>query len=188
MELSDRIGWLIFGMIIGFVLGYIVARLREIEEKVATVDEHVIEAQHKDERGAMSLANAMLLIVVLVVAFSAFASQRASNNVKENQENIVTVAVCNQEFLAKILVAVNERTSANADQLKSNVALQRSQSQFLTILLADPPETEAAQKEALRRYFDDLNDFIEVNGETMRAARENPYPTVEEYMDCLGPM
>lgn len=189
MDVLERAIFLAIGGGIGFILGYIVARLREIKEEVDEVlDIEKHNARTRDERGFMRfpvVADVMLLAVIILTVWAAFASQRASNTVEEQQDDISRITTCNQAFLGDLLIAVNERTTFTADQARANIDLQRSQSQFLAIILADPPKTDAAQDQALRDYFANLNDFIEVNSNAARKAEENPYPTIEEFNACL---
>lgn len=190
MELFERAIFFAIGGGVGFILGYIVARLREIKEEVDEVlDIEKKNARMRDERGVMRLpdfGDVMLLVVLLVTVWAAFSSQKASNEVQNTQDNLTSVTNCNREFLADILVAVNERTTFTADQARANIDLQRSQSQFLATLLADPPKSDEIKDNALRDYFKNLTDYIEVNSNAARKAEENPYPTIEEFNTCLN--
>lgn len=189
MDLIERAIFFTIGGGLGFILGYIVARLREIKEEVDQVlDIEKSKPRVRDERGFTRfpfVADIMLLSVIVLVVYAAFASQRASNEVVAAQESIETVTECNQEFLAQLLIAVNERTTFTADQARANIELQKSQSQFLSILLANPPKSDAVRAQALRDYFASLTDFIEVNSNAARKAEENPYPTIEAFNACL---
>lgn len=86
------------GCVIGFVMGVIYSHLKLIEKKLDVVDEHIIEYESKvdhlhDEKGAwvmpkwLSFSNLALGFVVLLVAWAAFASQRATNTVESDIES-----------------------------------------------------------------------------------------------------
>jgi hypothetical protein len=189
MELSERFGWMLLGMGVGFVLGYIVARLREIKEEVEEIDAIVKEVRKRDEGGYMHIpkvANALYLLVLAIVVWGAFSAQKASNEVESAQDRIAQVTACNQEYLADIIETVNERTTYTAEQARLNIELQQSQSQFLGILLEDPPPSDQRRSEALRSYFGALGDFIEINARARDKAAANPYPTRQEYQSCVN--
>ena len=203
MDLFERAIFFIIGAGVGFILGFIVARLREIKEELDEVDECVkhchLDHDHiptgkrnarvRDDRGFMRiplLAEAMLLLVLGITVYAAFASQRASNQVEASQERIATVTQCNQVFLNETIEALNARTEFSTEQARSNVELQRSQSKFLAILLLVPPASEERQADALAEYFDNLTEFVALSTRTANTADNNPYPTVEELNSCLN--
>lgn len=186
MSFDERLGWLILGCLIGFALGYIVRYLQEIKEELGVVEEAV--RHRKDEDGLLRHPVALditLLFVVLLTVWASFASQKASNEVQESQETVERSTACNEVFLSKTMVALNERTAYTKAQVDANVELQRSQAEFLNIILAEPPVPEEARKRALKRYFDALTEFVTVNGKAEMKADRYPFPTVEELRDCL---
>lgn len=194
MDLLERAIFLAIGGGIGFILGFIVANLRDIKEEVDEVLDiekrtRGLPTRHiRDERGFMRhpvIADAMLLLVLVLTVWAAFGSQKASNDVQATQDDIQTVTTCNQKFLGELLIAVNERTTFTADQARANIRLQTSQSKFLAILLADPPKTDLVQDQALRLYYTNLTEYVKVNGQAAKKAEENPYPTIEDFNYCL---
>jgi len=132
MELSERFGWMLLGMAIGFVFGFIVARLRSIEEKVETVDEHLKKQKRvRDDAGFMRIpvvADALYLLSLVIVLWGAYAAHQATIKVEQTNDDLRQVVVCNQEYL-------------------------KSQAEFLSVLLEKPPPTEVESREALEKYF-----------------------------------
>jgi hypothetical protein len=188
MDLLERALYFCIGGFFGSILGYVVARLKVIDEKVEEVDDIVKTKLSPDDRGFMRypfVADVMLLLVVLVTVWAAFASQKASNDVQDTQERMNYVTDCNQKFLAKLLVAVNERTTFTGQQARANIELQRAQAKFLGVLLADPPKGEQIRIQAANEYFNSLTAYVDVNGKAARSVEENPYPTIEEFGQCL---
>lgn len=190
MGLDDRLWYLLLGCLIGFVLGYITRALRDIKEELQEV-EHVV--RKKDERGFMRyplVADLALILVVVVTVYAAFASQKASNDVKDAQDRIAQVTKCNQVYLTRALEALNERSTYSSDQAKANVNLQQKQLAFLTILLDVPPPTPAEGRKALTDYYkavqEGLEKFIDLSGKTLAKYRANPYPTEDELQACLS--
>lgn len=199
MDFDDRLAWLLFGCAIGFILGYIVRSLREIKKDSHETNEvvhHVDElmTRRKNDDGFVRypvLKDVMLFTVVLLVAWSAFASQSASNQVTDNQEQIasatawnVKLAKCNQTFLEKALVALNERTVYVEEQAKSNVRLQKAQADFWMLLLVVPPEPESVQRDAASTYLEALRHFVTISTKAAEKVRTNPYPTIKEFKAC----
>lgn len=187
MDMTEKLMWLAFGAAIGFVLGYIVRSLREIKEELDEVDELV--KRHSDERGSVNfevLRNALLFLVLVVTVWAAFASQQSSNEVEKNQKSIDKITSCNQEYLDKTIRALNERTEYSTQQARTNVDLQRSQSRFLSLLLLQPPATDERVQEALRVYFDTLNEFVEIASRSAVKTAAYAYPTPEELSSCLN--
>ena len=191
MALTERLGWLLLGMAVGFVFGYIVARLRDINEGVEEIEHNVKELAPKrvrDEGGFMRIpvvADAALLLVLAIVVWGAFASQKASNEVAETQVALEKITECNKESLTDTISALNERTTYTGEQATSNVELQRAQYAFLAILLEDPPPSDARINASLREYIDALASFVEVNTKATVKVKNNPYPTTEDFESCL---
>lgn len=188
MDLTDRLSWLIFGCLIGFVLGYIARYLQEIKQELDEVDQIVKQDRKRDERGIMRypiLADIVLLLVVIMTVWAAFASQKASNEVEDAQDRISRITACNQEYLAKTIKALNERTTYTRQQVEANVKLQRAQATFIAVILEDPPASDSRRGEALRHYFKALTDFVSVNSKADAKAENYPYPTNDELSSCI---
>lgn len=189
MDLLERLIWLGLGMALGFILGLIVANLRELKEEVDEIDTIVKEARRaRDERGFMRypvIADIALIVVLAIVVLGAFSAQRASNQTDANQQEIAKVTACNQEFLAGTIEALNQRTTYTQQQAQLNVELQRSQAEFLGILLEDPPPTDDRVKASLRTYYMSLSQFVDINIKSQLKAAHNPYPTTVDFERCL---
>lgn len=183
MGLDDRISWLLLGAALGFVFGYIVRGLREIKERLPKVDDE----KRKNEEG-LSHASWMglsLLIVVLLTATAAFMSQKASNDVQSTQGQLSRVTRCNQQFLSKTIVALNQRTSFTIKQANSNVKLQKAQAEYLNKILQQPTPPRRELIVSLNTYFSSLKEFVDVSEQSRRQLSQNPYPTKKELSDCL---
>jgi hypothetical protein len=191
MGAEERIGWMLLGMAVGFIAGYIVRSLRELREDVHVVKEELHEVdgivKHKlgernGDDGFMSnryVADIGMIVVLVIVLASCVVSWTASNDVH-------TSTSCSRKFLAKTIVALNERTEFAGAQAESNVELQRAQQQFFELLLRKPPETEARRSAAAQEYLKNLNEFIALNTKTADKVAQNPYPTNKQLQDCLN--
>lgn len=188
MELSDRLFWLLVGIAIGGVLGYIVRSLQEIKKELHDVDE-IVTKNAKNESGVMRfpiISDIILFLVLLLCVYASVSAGNTNNKLANAQERIDDVTSCTQEYLSKTILALNERTEYSTEQARSNVALQRSQSEFLAILLLKPPASDERVSQALADYFDNLNEFVNIAGKTADKAQRNPYPTTEELQSCLA--
>lgn len=192
MPLGERIGWLVLGMAVGFVLGYIVALLRDITEGVDEIDTIVKEKRPRRVRGEGGfmripvLADVLYILALVIVVWGAFSAQKATNEVEATQNRLEQVTSCNEDTLTRTVEALNERTQYTAAQATRNVELQRAQYQFLAILLEDPPPSDARISQSLRVYIDALGEFVVVNTKATETQQKFPYPTPEDYQSCLN--
>lgn len=188
MGFDERLGWLLFGCAIGFVLGYIVRSLRDIKEELDDVEKLV--KQQKNEDGFVRYPLVMdiaLLCVVVLTVWAAFASQRASNDVQSTQNDLARTTVCTQQYLSKTIRALNERTTYSQQAVAANVELQRAQAEMLSVLLREPPVGDPDREKAVQSYFRALTDFVSLSGRSGQKADTYPYPTNEELAECLNP-
>ena len=188
MDLVERAAMLILGGIIGFIAGYLVRSLREIKDDVHDVKEELHEVdeivKHKlsGDDGFMAhryVADVLMVVVLVIVAWSAFASQAATNTSKKNGD-------CTMQYLDRTIVALNERTTYTQEQAEANVELQKAQAEFLALLLRRPPYPEAKRTEAAQNYLQTLTDFATVSTKNVNAIAQNPYPTPEDFQSCLN--
>ena len=188
MGLDDRLMYLLLGVCVGFILGYITRTLREIKEELYEVDGRV--SRKRDDAGFMRypvVADVMVVLVVVITVWAAFASQRASNEVRDNQDQIARITECNQVFLSRTIQRLNERTEYSGEQARANVQLQTEQAKLLAALLVQPPPTAVEGRAALEEYYESgVRDFIEANDKALKIYKENPYPTEEELSDCFS--
>lgn len=191
MGWPERLEWLMLGCLIGFILGYIVRTLREIKEELDEVDD-IVKADHglpKSDRGSIhapTAAGVMLIVVVLITAWAAFASQKASNEVQNTQDQLARVTGCNKDYLSKVIQVINARTRYSQRQAVSNVQLQKSQARFISLLLHDPPPTDDRARSAFSEYFEDLSTFINTSSNQANVVEQNPYPTTAELDACVA--
>jgi hypothetical protein len=141
MALSERFGWLVLGMAVGFVLGYIVAQLKAIERKVDTVDEHI--KQSKDEQGFMRIplvADVLYLMVLAIVVWGAVAAQHAANETRKIQE-------CIKQYNEKQGVALQGRDQAVKNGIQSEIDLWLRYENLYRIAKKEPERIPALQEE-----------------------------------------
>lgn len=213
MAFDDRLQYLLLGMGIGFVLGYLVrliqsirndvgglkADVKDVKEELDEVDDIVkreLGPRDRNESGFIKpgwVANIAVLLVVGLTAWAAFVSQKASNDVQDAQAQLQQTqvflahqTVCNKTVLRSALVALNERTTYSEAQVNANVALQTSFSDLLGTLLHKPPFSVKRQNAATSHYFQDLTNFVSIADKTKKKQRENPFPKSVELDECLN--
>lgn len=193
MAFDDRLQYLLLGMAIGFVLGYLVRLVRDIKEELDKVDE-IVERElggsdYDGEKGSIKLPHLRDVAIFLVVgltAYAAFMSQKASNDSSDAQDRIERVVYCNQSILSEALTVLNERSSYTKAAADANIDLQQSQSNFFSILLHRPPYSEAKRSQAVQDYYHDLKRFLRLANKSKVKNENNPYPTNEEFSICLN--
>lgn len=172
MNLVERAIFLAIGGGLGFILGYIVARLREIKEEL----DDVAEYQHKhDERGSFewSFVNIALLVVLVVVVVASFSSQRVSNKVDHSMTCITKYNVHQGEALGSRDRAIKAGTA-------SEIALWTKYAELYALAKADPTKIPLAQ-EALNKAVLSHRDALV---ETQETRSEHPYPNPDVLKDC----
>lgn len=179
MALSERLGWLLLGMIIGFVLGIIVARLRAIEEKVDAVDEHVKETQRKVSPGSSGfmrqpLGTGMLYFLALLIVFwGTVAGQLALNRVDHTQ-------MCIKQYNIHQGRALTTRDDAIKAGTQSEINLWTRYAELYAQAKKDPKKIPQAQ-EALNRAIMSHRDALQ---ETQSTRDSNPYPDPDVLVNC----
>ena len=184
MDLNERISWLL----LGFALGYVVARLQSARQAKTKGDNKVQERGRQSERGFMRyplVADGLYFMVLIIVVWGAISAQRTSNRVQETQERIEHVTACNRVYLGTLLSAVEPRTTSSQKQADANTELQRSWYEFVRFQLHTPPYPEGDQRIKANEYADALRRFILAADRSKQQSNENPYPTMDQFSDCI---
>ncbi len=213
--MNDRLGWLLVGCVVGFILGYTVRSLREIKEKVEQVDQH-LKKEHPDEGFIIPdwAKNITLLVVVLLTLYASIQSQIAANDSDRSTDKIQTqqntinaqqsllaaqqkiiaaqqvrtdkLVTCDQQFLAQTIGALNARTAYTQSQNAANVDLQKSLSNLVTLSLQIPPLSAADARHVVEGFSAALKHFLEISAKSANQVDNNPYPTPTAFQDCLS--
>lgn len=181
MELSERIGWMLLGMGIGFVLGLIVAHLRTIEEKVDSVDEHI--TNKRNERGFTDIpavASLMYLLVLVIVVWSVIQAARATHESDKAQRELKRTVSCIERYNVRQGDALTSRDKAIRAGTQSEIALWTKYAELYALAKEDPSKVPELN-EALNRAVLSHRDALE---ETQGTREENPYPNPDILQDC----
>lgn len=209
MAFDDRLLFLLLGVVIGFVFGYLtrlMQGMKEIKEELDEVDEIVKEnlgSHHDDdykgahmkpfrqnEKGFMKLssrqvANVAVLLLVGLAFYASVVSQKASNDATDSQERMEQIVSCNRTTMTAVLESLNERSTYTVEMARANIDLQTSQSKFFAVLLHEPPYSEARRARAVQEYYADLQTFLTLAEKNQGQLAQNQFPTIEEFEDCL---
>lgn len=187
MAFDDRLQYLVLGMLIGFVLGYVVRLLMDVREEL---DE--VKSQHAKDHGESGFmrhpiaSDIAIMLVVVFTLYASFVSQRASNDVQDAQDRSDIAVACTVKIQGAALNALNERSIYTKAIADANIDLQQSQSDFFGLLLHQPAYPESEQRAAADTYYNDLQQFLTLAQKGAKKVVENPFPTVEDLRSCLN--
>lgn len=184
--LLDRTIWFVAGCLIGFLVGWFVRHARETETDLKRVDRKLDQLLTRNEAGRASFRSVALVAVILMTAYAAFSSQLTNNRVADVQARQADLATCNQSFLGRTIDALNERTTYSGQQASANLKLQKTQADFLSIVLIRPAVSVERIQDALEIYFDALTEFTTVVTKQQQTVADNPYPSEDELQQCLA--
>lgn len=197
-HLTDRLSLFIIGCVLGFAFGYLTRSLREIKEELDEVDEILKKRQEEDlikkakrkknENGFTRyplVADIALLLVIAVTVWAAVESQRASNDVKEQQDKLEKVVSCVQRVTADTVDTLNKVTEPSRLQASNNVRLQKAQAKFVKTILGPPPASDKEGTRAFKEYYDALGVYVASGNKYKERADQNPYPKTGAINTCL---
>lgn len=124
-------------------------------------------------------------IIVLIVALGYF------QNAKLN-EKLQVQSNCNVQILFPTVNALNERSSTSPELNESNRDRTKSEAKLFGFLVhsqSKPAQNSKIQEETfdrlVREYFRTIQTYLTVLGRTDIQQQANPYPTIQDYRDCL---
>lgn len=204
MSFDDRVGYLLLGVAIGFLLGYFtrgVIAVLKIQEEVHEVHEIVVDKEppgKRDESGVIGdwnwdrVSKWGLFLVVILTTFASFRSQIASNHADEaltqtnaNQKQLERVVGCIIDNQADLLDTINGRTGYTQTQAQANKKLQEAQRVFFGVLLHIPPYTQTVKTDAARDYQKALDEFLDAANASETNSKITKYPEADDLLRCI---
>lgn len=182
MGLDERLGWIALGCVLGFILGYIVRSLRDIEEVVHDMDDIVREQNEKPKRkrnGEKGLVRKPLLLdfaLLLVVCLTVWASfQTAAVN-----EQLNRTLDCLTKHNTKQGTALKGRDRAITEGTESEIKLWARYGKLYKIAKSDPSKIPVLQEKLNKSIKAHKNDLIR-----LQKTRENlPYAKPDINEEC----
>lgn len=192
MAMDERIGWLLLGC----VIGYVIRLLQEIRKEVHEVDEIVTKNEkrkrRKRDRSEEGFARFPIVLDVLMICLfvlTGYSVVRVEQYVDAQEaqgKKLDQVSSCTLEFTEKTIKALNERTTYAADQLETNVEVLESQLEFLRLVLVLPPVTETRRRASLEEYVLNVDTYVDFADKAKVKTDVYPYPTNEDLQACLA--
>lgn len=171
---------------VGAILTYVLTQRKHLTKSVdKKTEEDGIRRQNESGFSRNpTVLNAVLLCVVAITVFAAFATQKVNNNVQETQENQLRISFCNRRYLQQTIVALNQRTSYVQAQAHINIELQTDQHHFFKVIFQNP-RNDKLEMRAFKDYLDSLETFVKINKQ-ISTVNFDPYPTARELQACLN--
>lgn len=183
----DRFIFMSIGCVIGLVLGWMSRTMRyarQARDDSRVAAERVEQImKSKEESGKVNINQVALILVVLLVAFSAFASGVASTRVKSNQEDIKQSQACSENILSNVIRTLNERTSYSSEVNRADQAQNEMLLDLARTLSGNPGKDEVV--EAVNSYSKKLKKYLNTIKKSQETREDNPYPEVDDYRECL---
>lgn len=188
-HLIEGVLWVGFGAFAGWAVGMTQCRIeKHLHSPGHSRRSHHLR-HHKNEQGLTRhplVLDIALLIVVAITVYSAFMSQKASNEVSAAVNQNSKGAQCTYTTMFGVTQAADARTSYALEQAKANQKLQKSQARMIGVLLNPKNQQNPdAGRQALANYFKDLTSFTHASSQYTEAINSNPYPKPKDYYDCL---
>lgn len=189
--LIDRMLFMAIGCIMGLALGWISRTMKYARD--ARNDAHLtreevakVMGELKDEQGSFNLQSLSLLLVVILVASSAFISGLAASRVGSTQDNLLSSQKCSETVLKNVIQTLNERTSYSSDiniaDRKQNVAFQK----IAEATLRKVPPTPEESRRLVEDYKDKLSDYLRHLERAQKTRASTSYPEIDDYRECLN--
>lgn len=123
MDLFERVLFFVIGAGVGFILGYVVARLRIIEIKVDAVKTEIHEVDEivkheRNERGALrlpSLLHAMMGVVFVIVVAASFSTARVNAQLDDTVDCLTQFNTIQNEALSSRDDAIEKAATAEIE-------------------------------------------------------------------------
>lgn len=184
MDLLDRLILFSAGGAIGFVLGYIVARLREIKNevgKVLDIEQNKPDSEtgpaSRDERGEIKrphhVATIALFCVLLVTAWAAIATGKVNSELDHT-------LTCLTKYNSDLGRSLSSRDAAVQSGTQSEIDLWTKYQKLYDIAKSNPKKIPVVQEKLNKAILEHRDDLIE----TQRIRQMNPYPDPDILKNC----
>lgn len=190
-DLLDRLIFLIIGMVIGLVLGLthraMIVYLQEVVDNLRDTKGKVDELIHieKDERGIVRLRRFSLFIVVTLTAGAALVTGITNAQQRHDRETIKKTQDCFATTIDGVLDSLKERTSLSGGLAQADKEQNQSFANFLAFISKEPPPKPNLSRKKFLEYQHKLTAYNNLVGAQQKAQKENPFPSLVNYRDCL---
>jgi hypothetical protein len=180
-DLLDRVIFFAFGAGVGFVLGYIVARLREIKtelDEVLYIEKQKPDAPKvvRDEKGEVkrpSMTSVGLVLVVVITVWAAFQTGKVNGEL----DNTIT---CSTQYNTHLGRALRTRDAAIRAGTQSEIDLWTKYAELYAIAKSNPKRIPALQDALNRAIRSHRENLIELQN----TRESHPYPDPDILQNC----
>jgi hypothetical protein len=144
------------------------------------------ERQARREERDQRFKNIVLLLLIVVVVYSVIATQLTQRKITDQAAVRDAGDACTSQVLFAAIGTLSDRSEFSTAQASANLKLQQAQADLLRKSVAGKPVTPAEGQEALKNYFTALTEFVTAATEAQNSAKFSPYPTPQQYADCLN--
>lgn len=179
MDLFERLIFFTIGAGVGFILGYVVARLRVIEIKVDAVKSEVHEVDEivkhdRDDRGMIKLTTVMMILALGITAFAAFSAARTNQKLEETVRCLTRYNTNQNETLAS-------RDQAIKDAAQAEIYLWTNYAQLYELGVDSGPKKQARIQE---EFLESVLEYRDLIAETQRTRSQYEYDDPDVLKDC----
>lgn len=179
MDLLDRIIFFAFGCGVGFALGFVVARLREIRDgvgEVLDIEKHKSDDPKRDEQGEVKRPSAThigLIFVLLITVWAAFMTGRVNGEL----DRTLTCLTQYNNHLGRSLASRDAAVQAGT---QSEIDLWTKYGELYALAKSNPKKIPVVQEQLNRAIRDHRNDLML----TQRIRQQHPYPDPDILKNC----
>lgn len=186
MDLLDRLIFFTIGSGVGFILGFVVARLREIRDgvdEVLDIEKEKPDTRKRDEQGGVkrpSLTTIGLALTLIVTAGAAFQTGRVNNELKHTNAQLEHTVTCITEYNVRQGRSLKSRDAAIKAGTQSEIDLWTTYARLYALATSDPKKIPIAQEALNRAIHDHRERLVELQAIRSR----HPYPDPDILKNC----
>lgn len=172
-ELTVRLLFAAVGLVAGLILGWTSRAAHDARDvRKAVMPDSDTRPRRRLKLNRSDVVLGLLVVISLASSFTAW----------QANQRVARVSECTNVVTARIIEAVNDRTTYSEESAARNTDLQRAQQRMLDVFLsgADRP----ARVQALEDYAVALDAFEDIQTKAAKQRRAHPYPTESEIVQC----
>ncbi len=193
MYIAHASFWFVIGGLGGYVLGKVQCRCdlpnHHKDRKAGMRNEHGVARASYLNNVATKIGMAIVVVATVWAALqstSAVRAVQAQQEADQQQQNIKNAEQrCTTNVLFDTIDALNQRTEFSGAQAQANIELQKAQLPLVRAI-GDPTITDEEGARIVHNYLKALEKFLDLSSKQVSSVRQNPYPTIKGYQQCLA--
>lgn len=176
-ELLNTFGLLGIGFTVGIICGWQFRTMTYIREIMKM-------ERHKNERGSVTLNNAVMIFILIIMVISVLLSAKAAHDTQELADKNDRTITCTQNILKQTVTALNQRTTYSNQRAKAQKRVRIALTKVVSASLKKNPPTQQETQKIVRNLGDALKD-ADILTEKARQKRDKyDYPTIKQIKNC----